>query len=81
MVEFSRASNLKIRLVYYPPYHSKYNLIERYWAYLENFWNGAILDSIEIAIAWAENIRWMRRVAGVSLCLCNPSVRLSAYWS
>jgi predicted nuclease of restriction endonuclease-like RecB superfamily len=24
MVEFSRVSNLKIRLVYYPPYHSKY---------------------------------------------------------
>jgi hypothetical protein len=58
MVEFSRVSNLKIRLVYYPPYHSKYNLIERCWACLENFGNGAILDSIETAIAWAENMTW-----------------------
>ena len=29
MVEFSQWSNLKIRLVYYPPYHSKYKTIER----------------------------------------------------
>jgi len=58
MVEFARTSNLKIRLVYYPPYHSKYNPIERCWACLENFWNGAILDSIETAIAWAENMTW-----------------------
>lgn len=58
MVEFSKLSNLKIRLVYYPPYHSKYNLIERCWACLENFWNGTVLDSIETAIAWAENMTW-----------------------
>jgi transposase len=58
MVEFSRASNLKIRLIYYPPYHSKYNTIERCWACLENHWNGAILDSIETAIAWAKNMTW-----------------------
>jgi hypothetical protein len=32
--------------------------IERCWACLENFWNGAILDSIETAIAWAENMTW-----------------------
>lgn len=36
IVEFARANNLKIRLVYYPPYHSKYNTIERCWACLEN---------------------------------------------
>ncbi len=58
MVEFSQRSNLKIRLVYYPPYHSKYNTIERCWACLENFWNGAILDSIKTTIAWAENMKW-----------------------
>ena len=58
MVEFSQQSNLKIRLIYYPPYHSKYNTIERCWACLENYWNGAILDSIETAIAWAKNMTW-----------------------
>ncbi len=58
MVEFSRQSNLKIRLTYDPPYHSKYNTIERCWACLENYWNGAILDSIETAIAWSKNMTW-----------------------
>ena len=32
MVELSDAINLRIRLIYYPPYHSKYNPIERCWA-------------------------------------------------
>ncbi len=58
MVAFSRQSKLKIRLIYYPPYHSKYNTIERCWACLENYWNGAILDSIETAIAWSKNMTW-----------------------
>lgn len=58
MVELSKAINLNIRLIYYPPYHSKYNPIERCWAALENYWNGAILDSVETAIQWASNMTW-----------------------
>lgn len=58
MVEFSDYSNLRIRLVYYPPDHSKYNIIERCWACLENFWNGAILDSMTTVIEWAKNMTW-----------------------
>ena len=50
--------NVKIRLIYYPPYHSKYNPIERCWAVLENYWNGAILDSVEAAVQWAANMTW-----------------------
>jgi len=38
--------------------HSKYNPIERCWAVLENYWNGAILDSVETAIQWAANMTW-----------------------
>lgn len=49
---------MKIRLVYYPPYHSKYNPIERCWAALENYWNGTILDSVDAAVAWASNMTW-----------------------
>ncbi len=45
MVELSQAIGLKIRLIYYPRDHSKYNQIERCWAALENYWNGAILDT------------------------------------
>ena len=58
MVELSQTIGLTIRLIYYPPYHSKYNPIERCWAVLENYWNGAILDSIETAIKWASNMTW-----------------------
>jgi hypothetical protein len=58
MVQFSQAKGLRIRLVYYPPYHSKYNPIERCWAVLENYWNGTLLDSVETALNWAANMTW-----------------------
>jgi hypothetical protein len=58
MVELSQKIDLKIRLVYYPPYHSKYNPIERCWAALENYWNGTILDSVDAAVEWASNMTW-----------------------
>ncbi len=35
MVEFSDAIGKQIQLLYYPPYHSKYNPIERCWRILE----------------------------------------------
>lgn len=58
MVQFCEETGLKIRLIYYPPYHSKYNPIERCWAALENYWNGTVLNSIEDAIQWAANMTW-----------------------
>lgn len=58
LVMLARDTGLTIRLIYYPPYHSKYNPIERCWAALENYWNGAILDSVEAALHWAANMTW-----------------------
>jgi len=29
-----------------PPYHNKYNAIERYWGGLEKSWNGYLLNSV-----------------------------------
>ena len=58
IVELAKEIGLKIRLIYYPPYHSKYNPIERCWAALENYWRGAILDSVQSAIRWAANMTW-----------------------
>ena len=58
LVEFANETGLIIRLVYYPPYHSKYNPVERVWGILENHWNGAILDSVETALNWAEKMTW-----------------------
>ena len=40
---------------HYPPYHSKYNPIERCWGILENHWNGALLDSIDAVIRFADD--------------------------
>ena len=60
LVEFSENSGLIIRLIYYPPYHSKYNPIEHCWGVLEKYWNGAILDSVEAATQWASNMTWNR---------------------
>jgi len=37
LVEFADRYNLRIRWVYYPPYHSKYNPIERCWGILALF--------------------------------------------
>lgn len=45
MVEFSAKANIDIILAYYPPYHSKYNPIERIWGILEQHWNGDLMDS------------------------------------
>ena len=58
MVQFAESTGLSIHLIYYPPYHSKYNPIERCWAQLENYWNGAILNSIEETLKWASNMTW-----------------------
>ncbi len=45
MIEFADMTQFIIRLTYNPPYHSKYNAIERYWAGLERSWNGYLLDN------------------------------------
>ena len=58
MVEFVQMTRLSVHLIYYPPYHSKYNPIERCWAALEHYWNGTILNSIDAAVQWASNMTW-----------------------
>jgi len=58
IAEFADSSGLEIRLIYYPPYHSKYNSIERYWAGLERSWNGYLLDSLVAVIQRAERFSW-----------------------
>jgi transposase len=58
MVEFADRNNLEVVLVYYPPYHSKYNPIERCWGILEMHWNGSLLDSVDTVLAWARTMTW-----------------------
>lgn len=45
LAAFADTFGLTIQLAYYPPYHSKYNPIERVWGVLEQHWNGDLLDS------------------------------------
>ena len=58
MVGFAREYRLDIDLAYYPPYHSKYNPIERCWGVLEMHWNGSLLDSIEAVVGFAGSMTW-----------------------
>ena len=67
MVDFAHHAGLTVRLAYYPPYHSKYNPIERCWGSLENHWNGALLDSIEAVIRFATTMTWKGKSPVVDL--------------
>lgn len=58
MVDFSLESGITINLAYYPPYHSKYNPVERCWGVLENHWNGNILDGIDAVLGCASSMTW-----------------------
>lgn len=56
--EFSGKFDLNVCLAYYPPYHSKYNPIERVWGILEQHWNGSILDSVDSVLKYAQSMKW-----------------------
>lgn len=58
LVEFARDYQLTIQLAYYPPYHSKYNPIERCWGVLENYWRGALLDCEAAILGYAARMTW-----------------------
>ncbi len=58
MVEFAQKNEIDVDLVYYPPYHSKYNPIERVWGVLENHWNGELLSSVEKVLGLARTMTY-----------------------
>lgn len=58
MIDFSNKIQKPIQLLYYPPYHSKYNPIERCWGVLETHWNGAKLINAETMLKWAGSMTW-----------------------
>lgn len=66
IVQFAQSNQLNIRLAYYPPYHSKYNPIERVWGILENS-GGSILDEVETALNFAKNMTWKGKQPVVKL--------------
>jgi hypothetical protein len=58
LVEFSDRHRVEIKLVYFPPYHSKYNPIERVWSVLEQHWNGTLLNSVDAVLRWSQTFTW-----------------------
>jgi Rhodopirellula transposase DDE domain len=58
MVAFCDAIGKPIQLLYYPPYHSKYNPIERCWGILELHGNGTKLVDVETMVEWAKSMTW-----------------------
>jgi len=67
LVQFAADTGLTIRLAYYPPYHSKYNPVERCWGILEQHWNGTLLDSLETVLRFAATMTWKGRHPVVAL--------------
>lgn len=67
LVDFVQHYHITVRLGYYPPYHSKYNPIERCWGILENHWNGTLLDSIDTVLQFAKTMTWQGKHAIVEL--------------
>ena len=79
IVAFAQHSGLRVRLAYYPPYHSKYNPVERCWGILETHWNGSLLDTIDAVLQFAQTMTWKGNHPIVSLVttIYASGVRLS----
>jgi transposase len=58
ITDFVDAFLFNVDLAYYPPYHSKYNPIERVWGALEQHWNGSLLDSCQTVLKFAQTMRY-----------------------
>lgn len=67
MVQFVEQHQVSVRLAYYPPYHSKYNPVERCWGSLERHWNGGLLDTVKAVVGYAQSMTWKK---------LHPAVRL-----
>jgi transposase len=58
MVELADEIGKSFHLLYFPPYHSKYNPSERCWGILEQHWNGTLLTDINTMLGWAKSMTW-----------------------
>ena len=77
---FAYKYNIKVQLAYYPPYHSKYNPIERVWGGLEQHWNTDILDTKQTVINFAKSFVWAGKKPIVKYChkIYDTGKKLSA---
>ena len=79
MVGFVDRHRVAVELVYLPPYHSKYNPIERCWGILERHWDGALLGSVADVLRWAGTMTWrgVRPIVRETAAVYERGVRLT----
>ena len=79
MVQFADMIVKPIQLLCYPPYHSKYNPIERCWGILEQHWNGSQLTDVQTMLEWAQTMTWkgLQPVVELSRTLYQKGISLS----
>jgi Rhodopirellula transposase DDE domain len=79
MVAFCDAISKPIQLLYYPPYHSKYNPIERCRGLLGLHWNGTKLGDVETLLRWAKSMTWkgIHPIVALSRQVYHKGVTLS----
>jgi len=79
MVGFVDRHRVVVELVYLPPYHSKYNPIERCWGILERHWDGALLSSVADVLRWAGTMTWrgLRPIVRETTAVYERGVRLT----
>lgn len=79
LVKFAGRYNITIKLAYYPPYHSKYNPVERVWGVYENHICGDMMDSVERTMKFAGSMTYNGRSPIVNLTkkMYKTGVRVS----
>lgn len=58
LIDLVKRNNILIELAYYPPYHSKYNMIERYLTRLQLSWSGLIINTVDKLINTINKETW-----------------------
>ena len=79
LIEFSDQHEVKIQLAYYPPYHSKYNPVERFWGVLENHWGGELLSSVKKVAGLARSMTYagIKPVVRTIRKIYKPGIKLT----
>jgi Rhodopirellula transposase DDE domain len=67
LTHFVDTFHIAVQLACYPPYHSKYNPVERVWGFLEKHWNGSLLDSLDTLLKFARSFRFRTQTPIVQL--------------
>ena len=67
ILAFAHKFQLTIQLAYYPPYHSKYNPVERAFGWLEQHWSGSLLDSVDTVLKFAATLTFKEKNPVVTL--------------